>query len=138
MDRFLKKLNGSYTVEMAMISGLWLLVIFASLLLIQGSYERAYDTALCCEGAAYGSTEAVRRTGNGVQQAQIRVGEKTKKYAAFGSKREITVAFTGGTRIPFSDLLWNWNGILKNKVIRPVLFIEGIEKARRFREGIRN
>ena len=48
MERHVK---GSYTVEMALISGIWLLVIFASLLLLLGSYMRVWDTAGACETA---------------------------------------------------------------------------------------
>ena len=52
------KIKGSYTIEMAMISGVWLLILFASLLLLLGSYERVWDTAGACETAVYGSTMA--------------------------------------------------------------------------------
>ena len=138
MDKALAKMKGSYTVEMAMISGLWLLVIFASLLLIMGTYERAYDTAVCCEAAACGCTEAVKRTGDGTAKARERLAAGDSKYAVSGSKREITVTFTNKTEIPFQNLVWKWKGILKNKVTRPVLFIERIQKARRYRDSIVN
>ena len=49
------KLRGSCTVEMAMISGVWLLVIFASLLLVVGSMEKVINTADGVEAAGYGS-----------------------------------------------------------------------------------
>ncbi len=65
------KIKGSYTIEMAMISGVWLLILFASLLLLLGSYERVWDTAGACETAVYGSTMAVVRKTDGVQKARI-------------------------------------------------------------------
>ena len=60
-----RKIKGSYTVEMAMISGVWLLILFASLLLLLGSYQRVWDTAGACEIAVYGSTMAVTRGTDG-------------------------------------------------------------------------
>ena len=48
-----RKVKGSYTVEMAMISGVWLLILFASILLLLGSYQRVWDTAGACEIAVY-------------------------------------------------------------------------------------
>lgn len=51
----MKRLKGSYTVEMALISGVWLLVVFASLLLILGSMQKVTDTAAAAEAAVYGS-----------------------------------------------------------------------------------
>ena len=41
----IKKYKGSYTVEMALLAGVWLLVIFAALLLLLGTYTRIRDTA---------------------------------------------------------------------------------------------
>lgn len=117
-----------------MISGIWLLVIFASLLLVLGTYERACDTAICCEAAVYGGTEAVKRTGDGLQMAQKRLESFEKTYQVSGSKREITVTFANDVKIPFAGLIWKWKGMIKSKVVRPVLFIEKIQKARRFRE----
>ena len=60
-----KKYKGSYTVEMALLAGIWLLVIFASLLLLIGTYTRIRDTASLAEAAVYGSSCAVSSSGNG-------------------------------------------------------------------------
>lgn len=136
MDRFLIRLKGSYTVEMAMISGVWMLVIFASLLLIIGTYKRAYDTAVCCEAIIQGSTEAVKRTGDGRIQTQKRLAAERTKYTVSGSKREITVTFADKVEIPFANLRWKWEKVIKGKVIRPVLFIERVKKAEKFRDAI--
>lgn len=119
-----------------MISGLWMLVIFASLLLIMGCYERAYDTALCCEAAVYGGTESISRTGDGVEKARERLSADKKTYAASGNKKEISVTFTNKVELPFENLMWKWKRILKSKVIKPVLFIEEIQKIRRFRNSM--
>ena len=64
------KLRGSCTVEMAMISGVWLLVIFASLLLVVGSMEKVINTADGVEAAVYGSGKAVSRIYDGVGEAK--------------------------------------------------------------------
>lgn len=131
MDWNLKKLKGSYTVEMALISGCWLLVIFASLLLILGCYGRVWDTAAICEAAVYGSGTAVCRKADGVRAAQERVEALEGHYSAGGNKTEIMAAFEDKTEIPFAELIWKRKGVWKSKVIRPVVFIEKVEKARR-------
>ena len=64
----IKKYKGSYTVEMALLAGVWLLVIFAALLLLLGTYTRIRDTASLAEAAVYGSflcSGQVRRRGPG-------------------------------------------------------------------------
>ena len=53
------RLKGSYTVEMALISDVWLLVIFASLFLILGTQIKVWKTAQICELSVYGSGRAV-------------------------------------------------------------------------------
>ena len=73
-----RKIKGSYTVEMAMISGVWLLILFASLLLLLGSYQRVWDTAGACEIAVYGSTMAVTEEQTGWRkQGRHQEQEKT-------------------------------------------------------------
>lgn len=121
-----------------MISGVWMLVIFASLLLVVGTYKRAYETAVCCEAVIRGSTEAVKRKGDGIAQTSGRLAAEKEDYVVSGSKREITVTFTDHVEIPFANLKWKWNKVIKSKVIRPVLFIEGVQKARRFRGTVGN
>lgn len=132
MDGFVKKVKGSYTVEMAMISGIWLLVILAALLLILGSYRRVYDTSFCSETAVYGSTEAVERTGSGLDRAAQRLKGQEDIYTVSGGKKEIIVSFKNKTEIPYGNLEWKWSGSVKRKVIKPVQFIEKVQKSRRF------
>ena len=102
----MKRLKGSYTVEMALISGVWLLVVFASLLLILGSMQKVTDTAAAAEAAVYGSGEAVNRVSDGVDAARKRAGMTGKSYSIAGSKREITVTFDHKLQIPFQNLEW--------------------------------
>ena len=54
----------------------------------------------------------------------------TRSKSVSGSKREITASFSHTVRIPFWNLRWQQSKTLKSKVIRPVLFIEKVEKAR--------
>lgn len=136
MGRDLKKVKASYTVEMAMISGLWLLVIFASLLLLLGTYGKIADTAHSCEAAVYGSGRAVCRTGDGVCAAQERAVQVQGNYLISGNKKWITVTFDNTLEIPFGKLIWKRQGVEKSEVIRPVLFIEEVKKARRFLKNI--
>lgn len=88
-----RKIKGSYTVEMAMISGVWLLILFASLLLLLGSYQRVWDTAGACEIAVYGSTMAVTRGTDGVEKAGQTSRAKEDTYVVSGNKQEIQVSF---------------------------------------------
>lgn len=128
MDR---RVKGSYTVEMALISGIWLLVIFASLLLLMGSYMRVWDTAGACETAVYGSTMAVSRQIDGVSKAKEKERARIDAYQVSGSKREIIVSFDKNLKIPFQNLSWRRKAVIRSKVIRPVLFIEKVQKTRR-------
>lgn len=137
MDKELKKCKGSYTVEMALISGVWLLVIMASLLLIVGNYSRICDVASSCEAAVFGSTEAVRRKGDGAAQTAKRLGGQQNKYTVSGNKKEITVHYQNKTEMPYANLKWQWNGTVKRKIIKPVLFIEKVQQSRRFLENIK-
>lgn len=130
------KIKGSYTIEMAMISGVWLLIVFASLLLLLGGYERVWDTAGACETAVYGSTMAVARTIDGVQMAKETSRARENGYIVSGSKREITVSFDKNLKLPFQNLSWRRKAVVKAKVIRPVLFIEKVQKARRIASGL--
>lgn len=116
---------------MALLSGIWLLVIFAALLLIVGTYSRIRDTASLAEAAVYGSSCAVSRSGNGVQEAADRLQGRGDYFSVSGSKREVTASFAHTVRIPFGNLRWQQSKALKSKVIRPVLFIEKVEKARK-------
>lgn len=130
------KIRGSYTIEMAMISGVWLLILLASLLLLLGSYQKVWDTAGACETAVYGSTMAVVRTIDGVQKARETPGARDNAYTVFGSKREITISFDKNLKLPFQNLSWRRKAVVKSKVIRPVLFIEKVQKARRIVNGV--
>ena len=131
VDRMnVKKYKGSYTVEMALLSGIWLLVIFASLLLLIGTYTRIRDTASLIEAAVYGSSCAVSRSGNGVQEAASRLQGQEDYFSITGSKREITASFSHTIRIPFGNLRWQQNKTIKSKVIRLVVFIEKVQKTR--------
>lgn len=128
MERHVK---GSYTVEVALISGIWLLVIFASLLLLLGSYMRVWDTAGACETAVYGSTLAVSRSIDGVSRAKETERARLDAYQVSGSKREIIVSFDKNLKIPFQGLNWRRKAVIRSKVIRPVLFIEKVQKTRK-------
>ena len=103
---------------MALLSGIWLLVIFASLLLLIGTYTRVQNTGTAAEAAVYGSTWAVCSSGYG----------KDKAVTSF--------SYTLG--IPYKNLKWEQKGMVKSKVIRPVLFIEKIEKARNLIDTVQN
>ena len=118
-----RKIKGSYTVEMAMISGVWLLILFASLLLLLGSYQRVWDTAGACEIAVYGSTMAVTRGTDGVEKAGQTSRAKEDTYVVSGNKQEI------------QNLSWRRKTSVKSKIIRPVLFIEKVQKARKIASG---
>lgn len=129
---------GSYTLEMALLSGVWLLVIFASLLLIIGTYCRIRDTAALAEAAVYGSTSAVYKDGDGVKEASQKLQLQGNYFSASGSKREITATYSHRIKMPFGNLNWQQTETIKSKVIRPVLFIEKVEKARNLLNAVKN
>lgn len=133
-----QKFHGSYTVEMALLSGIWLLVIFASLLLLIGTHMRIQDTASLAEAAVYGSSSGVSKSGNGVEEAAKRLQGKGDYFSVSGSNREITASFSHTIQIPFGNLRWQQSETLKSKVIRPVLFIEKVEKARNLVQGLKS
>ena len=54
------KLRGSYTIEAACLSGLFLLVIFASLFLITGTLHHRIRTNASLEATELGSIQSVR------------------------------------------------------------------------------
>lgn len=123
-----KSLKGSFTLEAAMLSGLWLLTVFASLLLILGVHQRIYDT-----GKAY---EAVIRRGT---QAVCGTAEETVEQEEFWTaedKEKIQVTFRNQLEIPFSDLKWIQEGRAERKIIRPVLFIEKVNVAGRLADNL--
>ena len=51
-----------------------------------------------------------------------------------GSKREITVSAENRLQIPFQNLEWKQSEVIKSKVVRPVLFIEKVQRARKIRD----
>ena len=89
------------------------------------------------EASAYGSASAVYKTGDGVQAAAQRLRNQGNYFSVTGSKREITASFSHTVKLPFRNLRWQQDEVLKSKVIRPVLFIEKVEKARNVIEAVK-
>lgn len=133
----IKKLKGSYTVEMALISGVWLLVIFASLLLIWGTQMKVWKTAQICELSVYGSGRVLINEENGVRETRKKAADMQETYTVSGGKEEISVEFRKNLHIPFQNLNWNMEEKWRSKVIKPVDFIEKVQKYRRFSQNIK-
>lgn len=131
-----RKLKGSYTVEMALISGVWILVIFASLFLIWGTQIRVWKTAQICELSVYGSGRAIIDEKNAVKETKQKAADMQETYIISGSKKEISVGFEKQFKIPFQNLNWNMKEKWKSKVIKPVDFIEKVQKYREFSANI--
>ena len=123
--------RGGYTLEAACISGVWMLTVFAVLLLV-GTLKKGVYTAKAYEAAVSGSTEAVRRQGDGVTAARERLAGESGHYSVNGSKREITVNYEEYIKYPFAGLQWHIQGNAKSKVIRPVLFIEKVRSVKKW------
>ena len=70
------KLRGSYTVEAACLSGLFLLVIFASLFLIIGTLHHSIRTNASLEASELGSIQSVRKNQDG---SLLQISESTGK-----------------------------------------------------------
>ena len=121
-----KILKGSFTVEAALISGLWLFTIFAALLLILGEYQRIYDTGKAYETAVRGASQAVCASDSTEAAVEQEAGFWTAR-----DKETIQVGFQNSIQIPFSDLEWNQEGRAERKIIKPVVFIETVNAARR-------
>ena len=126
------KLRGSYTVEAACLSGLFLLVVFASLFLIIGTIHHGIRTSASLEASELGSIQSVRKNQDGLSAANLRIHQETGGYSVSGSNREVVVSFEEQFRFPVFGLNWNIKGTSRSKIIRPVLFIEKIKK---FRSG---
>ena len=133
----IRRLKGSYTVEMALISGVWLLVIFASLFLILGTQRKVWSTAQICELSVYGSGRAVINEENAIQETQQKAVNMGETYRVSGGKKEISVGFEKKFHIPFQNLNWNMKEIWKSRVIKPVDFIEKVQKYRRFSQNVK-
>ena len=114
------KLRGSYTVEAACLSGLFLLVIFASLFLIIGTLHHSIRTNTSLEASELGSIQSVRKNQDGLSAANLRIHWETGGYS---------VSFEEQFRFPIFNLNWHIKGTSHSKVIQPVLFIEKIKKA---------
>ena len=121
------KLRGSYTVEAACLSGLFLLVIFASLFLIIGTLHHSIRTNASLEASELGSIQSVRKNQDGLSAANLRIHWETGGYSVSGSNHEVLVSFEEQFRFPIFNL--NIKGTSHSKVIQPVLFIEKIKKA---------
>ncbi len=131
------KLKGSYTVEMALISGVWLLVIFASLFLILGMQIKVWKTAKICELSVYGSGRALINEENAVNEIRQKAADMQETYIVSGGKEEIAVGFQKDFYIPFQSMNWNMKEKWRSKVINPVDFIEKVQKYRRFLQNIK-
>lgn len=131
------KLKGSYTVEMALISGVWLLVIFASLFLILGMQIKVWKTAQICELSVYGSGRALINEENAVNEIRQKAADMQETYIVSGGKEEIAVGFQKDFYISFQSMNWNMKEKWRSKVINPVDFIERVEKYRRFLQNIK-
>ena len=130
------KLRGSYTVETACLSGLFLLVIFASLFLMIGTIHHAIRTTTSLEASELGSIQSVRKNQDGLSTANLRIHQETSGYSVSGSSREVIVSFEEQLRFPVFSLNWHIKGSSRSKVIRPVLFIEKIKKAQALRDTV--
>lgn len=122
---------------MALISGVWLLVIFASLFLILGTHIKVWKTAQICELSIYGSGRAVINEENAVKETKQKAADMQESYTVIGGKKEVSVGFQKEFYIPFQKLNWSMNEKWKSKVIKPVDFIEKVQKYRRFSQNIK-
>ncbi len=132
------KLRGSYTVEAACLSGLFLLVVFASLFLMIGTIHQGIRTNVSLEASEFGSIQSVRKNQDGLSTANLRIHQETSGYSVSGSSREVIVSFEEQLRFPIFGLNWHIKGTSRSKVIRPVLFIEKIKKAQALRDTVSN
>ncbi len=132
-----KRVKGSYTVEMALISGVWLLVIFSSLLLILGTQIKVWKTAQICELSVYGSGRAVIDEKDAVKETREKAADMKENYTISGGKKAISVSFEKHFKIPFQNLHWDMKGKWKSSVIKPVNFIEEVQKYRKLSKNIK-
>ena len=123
------KLRGSYTVEAACLSGLFLLVIFASLFLIIGTLHHNIRTNASLEASELGSIQSVRKNQGGLSAANLRIHRETGGYSVSGSNHEVLVSFEEQFRFTISKLNWHIKGTFNTKLIQPVLFIAKIQTA---------
>ena len=123
------KLRGSYTVEAACLSGLFLLVIFASLFLIIGTLHHSIRTNASLEASELGSIQSVRKNQDGLSAANLRIHWETGGYSVSGSNHELLDSFEQQIRFPIYNINRHIKPTSQTKHIQPVLFIEKIKKA---------
>ena len=130
------KLTGSYTVETACLSGLFLLVVFSSLFLILGTSLKGTGTMTALEAAEAGSMEAVRKNKNATSAASSHIPESSSHYSITENKQEICISFEDVLTFPLPGLRWHIKGTAQTNIIRPVLFIEKVKLAHALRNSL--
>ena len=129
-------LKGSLTVEMSFLMPMILFLIMGCILAAFYYHDKLILTGAAYETAVAGSTEAVRRQGDGLETARERLAGENVNYSVNGSKREITVNYEEYVKYPFAGLQWHIQGNAKSKVIRPVSFIGKVRSVRKWKEEL--
>ena len=118
--------EGSYTIEAALLSGIWLFLILSLLMLFMGTMKKSVYTATACKAALAGSLEDVKVTGSGVDAALWRIQEGREHYRVEKNDKKILVSYRENLNIPYQRLSWKIQGKIESKIIKPVTFINRI------------
>ena len=84
----------------------------------------------------YGSGRSVISEETAVKETKQKAADMQESYTVSGGKKEISVGFQKEFYIPFQNLNWSMKEKWKSKVIKPVDFIEKVQKYRRFSQNI--
>ena len=132
--------KGSFTIEMACLMPLFLLVIMGSISLCFYVHNRAWLTAAAHESALMGSYEILKSNGQPKEAAEMR-GRQLLAQKLFGAKdlqmqvdagtKNVQVGFDENTASAYGGLSWHLQVEASEKSIDPVSFIwkiKGLEQ----------
>lgn len=134
----MKKIKkGSFTVELACVVPLILLVIMGTLYLCFYVHNRAWLGAAAYEAALAGSMEGIREGGQVYETARIR-SEELGNTGFFGAEnlttqtnvgKKVQVTYDLDTISGFGDFTWHLRAEGKSEIICPVKWIRKIKAA---------
>lgn len=131
-ERHIRWQRGSFTVEMACLMPLFLLVIMGSIYLCFFVHNRAWLTAAANEAALAGVQEAFYKNGDTQRGAQERgrmllapalFGAENLAMSVSGDEKEVKVRFDADTIASYGGLSWHLQVENRQKVTNPVAFI---------------
>lgn len=130
--QLLNKRKGSFTVELACLMPVILLVIFGCIYLCLYVHNRAWLTAAAYESAIIGSRESLVKNGVPAEAAYARgklllgprlFGAENLSMNVSEASKKLTVQFDADTIASYGGLSWHLTAVGSAKAVDPVAFI---------------